>query len=248
MAGHSKFKNIMYRKGAQDAKRAKLFTKLGREIIVAAKEGGPEPEMNPRLRNAIVTARKQSMPNDRINKAIDTATGEGEGDSYEPMRYEGYGPGGVAIIVDALTDNKNRTAGEVRACFTKYSGNLGETGCVNFMFDQVGEVVFKGDKATPEEMFEAAVEAGASDCESDDMHTVYCAPDDFAVVRDTLESRYGEPERAGLVWKPNTMTELSEDQAGSLLKLIDALEDSDDVQHVTTNFEVSDEIMERLMA
>lgn len=249
MAGHSKFKNIMHRKGAQDAKRAKIFSKLGREITVAAKMGGGDPDMNPRLRLAIANAKAQSMPKNNIETAVQKGVGGGEGEDYSEMRYEGYGPGGVAVIVDALTDNKNRTAGEVRSYFTKFGGNLGETGSVNFMFDRVGEIFYPLDKAGAEAMFEAAVEAGAADCATDeDGHTITTDPDEFSNVRDALEAKYGEPERAGLAWKPNTMAEVSEDQAGSLMKLIDALEDNDDVQTVTTNFEVSDEIMEKLLA
>jgi len=249
MAGHSKFKNIQHRKGAQDKKRSKLFSKLGREITVAAKMGGGDPDMNPRLRLAIATARGQSMPNDPIAKAIATGTGEGtDAADYEEIRYEGYGPGGVAVIVDSLTDNRNRTASTVRSTFTKYGGNLGETNSVSFMFDQVGEIVYPLEKAKADAMFEAAVEAGATDCESEDEHIISCETTDFAAVRDTLEAKYGEPARSGFVWRPNVMAEINEDQVRSLLKLIDVLEDDDDVQFVTTNFNVSDEIMEKLMA
>ena len=250
MAGHSKFKNIMHRKGAQDKKRAKIFAKLGKEITVAARLGGGDPDMNPRLRLAIATAKGQSMPKDRIERAILTGTGEGnEGADYSEMRYEGYGPGGVAVIVDALTDNKNRTAGEVRSAFTKHDGNLGETNSVSFMFDRVGEILYKANICGKEDMFEAAVEAGAQDVESDsDGHIVTCDPDDFAAVRDALEKRFGEPDESALVWRPNVNAEVTEDQASTILKLIDALEDNDDVQTVTTNFEVSDEIMEKLLA
>ncbi len=248
MAGHSKFKNIQHRKGAQDKKRAKLFGKLAREITVAAKMGGGDPDMNPRLRLAIATARGQSMPNDRITKAIQTGTGEGsDAADYEEMRYEGYGPGGVAVIVDTLTDNRNRTASSVRSTFAKYGGNLGETNSVSFMFDQVGEVVYPLDKAAGEAMFEAAVEAGATDCETEDEHIITCEPDDFAAVRDAMEEKFGEPQSSGFVWRPNVDADIDEDQARTLLKLIDVLEDDDDVQHVTTNFNVSDEIMEKLM-
>lgn len=249
MAGHSKFKNIQHRKGAQDKKRAKIFSKLGREITVAAKLGGGDPDMNPRLRLAITTARGQSMPKDGIERAIQKGVGGTDGEDYVEMRYEGYGPGGVAVIVDTLTDNKNRTAGEVRSAFSKYAGNLGETGCVSFMFERVGEIVYPADKADAEKMFEMAVEAGATDCESDEeSHVITTAPDDFAVVAEALEKAIGEPESSGLAWRPNTMAEITEDQAQTLLKLIDVLEDNDDVQTVTTNFEVSDDIMERLMA
>lgn len=249
MAGHSKWANIQYRKGAQDKKRAKIFSKLAREITVAAKMGGGDPDMNPRLRLAVATARGQSMPKNNIENAIKKGVGGGEGDDYVEMRYEGYGPGGVAVIVDTLTDNKNRTAGEVRSYFTKFGGNLGESGSVSFMFDRVGEIIYPLDKGDADTMFEAAVEAGASDCSTDeDAHTITTDPDNFADVKDALEAKLGEPERGGLVWRPNTMAEVTEDQASSVLKLIDALEDNDDVQTVTTNFEVSDEIMEKLLA
>ncbi len=249
MAGHSKWANIKHKKGRADAARAKVFSKLAREITVAAKLGGGDPDMNPRLRLAMATARGQSMPKANIETAIQKGVGGGEGEDYVEMRYEGYGPGGVAVIVDALTDNKNRTAGEVRSYFTKYGGNLGETGSVNFMFDRVGEIMYPLEKSGAEEMFEAAVEAGANDCASDeDGHVITTEPDDLAAVRDAMEARLGEPERSGLVWRPNTMAEISEEQALSVLKLIDALEDNDDVQNVTTNFEVSDEVMEKLLA
>ncbi len=249
MAGHSKWANIQHRKGAQDKKRAKIFSKLGREITVAAKLGGGDPAMNPRLRLAISTARSQSMPKDGIERAIQKGIGATEGDNYEEMRYEGFAVGGVAVIVEALTDNKNRTASEVRAAFTKLGGNLGTTGSVGFMFDRIGEIVFLADKASPDQMFEAALEAGATNVESsDDGHEISCELEDFATVRDALEAKYGEPERQGLVWKPNVTTEVDEEQAASILKLIDLLEDDDDVQNVTTNFEMSDEIMEKLMA
>ena len=249
MAGHSKWANIQHRKGAQDKKRAKLFSKLGREIMVAAKLGGGDPDMNPRLRLAITTARGQSMPKDGIERAIQKGVGGTEGDNYEEIRYEGYGVGGVAVIVEALTDNKNRTASEVRSLFSKNGGNLGETGCVNFMFDRVGEIVYPIEKASADDMFEAALEAGAENVESgDEIHEVHCAADDFASVRDSLETKFGEPEKSSLIWRPNVTTELNESQASSVIKLIDALEDNDDVQSVTANFEVSDEILEKLMA
>jgi len=249
MAGHSKFKNIQHRKGAQDAKRAKVFSKLGREITVAAKLGGGDPAMNPRLRLAISTARGQSMPKDGIERAIQKGAGGLDADNYEEMRYEGYGPGGVAVLVDALTDNRNRTASEIRSYFAKCGGNLGETNSVSFMFDRVGEIVYPMDKAPADQMFEAAVEAGAQDCSSsEDGHVITTVPDDFSSVRDALEEKMGEPEKAGLVWNPNVMSEVDEDTAKSIMKLIDILEDNDDVQTVTTNFEVSDEVMEKLLA
>lgn len=249
MAGHSKWANIQHRKGAQDKKRAKLFSKLGREITVAAKLGGGDPDMNPRLRLAVATARGQSMPKDGIERAIQKGIGGGEGDNYDEIRYEGYGPGGVAIIVEALTDNKNRTASEVRSIFSKSGGNLGETGSVGFMFDRVGEIIYPLSKASVDEMFEAALEAGASNAESDeDSHVITCAPDDFSTVRDALEAKFGEPEKQGLAWYPNVNAEVGEEQAASVLRLIDALEDDDDVQTVTSNLDVSDEVMEKLMA
>ncbi len=249
MAGHSKWANIQHRKGAQDKKRAKIFSKLGREITVAAKLGGGDPDMNPRLRLAISTARSNSMPKDGIERAVKKGMGNTEGDNYESMRYEGYGTSGVAVIVETLTDNKNRTAAEMRAAFTKMGGNLGETGCVNFMFDHIAEIIYPADKASADDMFEAALEAGASNVESDsEFHEIHCDINDFTDVRDALEKLFGEPQRQGLIWKPNITTELNEDQATSILKLIDILEDNDDVQTVTTNFEVSDDVMEKLMS
>jgi len=249
MAGHSQYSNIMHRKGRQDAKRAKIFTKIGREITVAAKLGGGDPGANPRLRAAILWAREENMTNERIKKAIDTALGAGADDNYEEISYEGYGPGGVAIIVDALTNNRNRTAGDVRSTFSKYGGNLGETNSVRFMFDRVGVVAYPLAKASADAMFEAAVEAGAENCETgDEFHEITCQPNDLAAVRDALETRFGEASKATFAWKPNVMAALDEEQARTLLKLIDVLEDNDDVQVVTTNFEVSDAIMEKLLA
>lgn len=249
MAGHSKWANIQHRKGAQDKKRAKIFSKLGRELTVAAKMAGGDPDMNPRLRLAISTARGQSMPKDGIERAIQKGIGATDSDNYEEIRYEGFGVGGVAVIVEALSDNKNRTAAEVRTIFAKAGGNLGATGCVGFMFDHIAEIIYPIGKASADDMFEAALEAGASNVESDnEFHEITCEVEDFATVRDALEKNYGEPERQGLIWKPNLATEVDENHAASILKLIDALEDDDDVQKVTTNFEVSDEIMEKLMA
>ncbi|MGB4106767.1 MAG: YebC/PmpR family DNA-binding transcriptional regulator [Alphaproteobacteria bacterium] len=249
MAGHSKFKNIQHRKGTQDRKRAQLFSKLGREITVAAKMGGADPNMNARLRLAIANAKALSMPRDNIEKAIQKGAGGGDLSNYVEMRYEGYGPGGVAIIVDALTDNKNRTAGEVRSTFSKYGGNLGETNSVSFMFDRVGEITYPASAADADAMFEAALEAGASNVESNtDIHDITCTPDDFAAVRTAIVAKFGEPEKSGLAWKPNVMASVNEEQAGDVLELIEALEENDDVQTVTTNVEVSDQIMEKLMA
>lgn len=249
MAGHSKWANIKHKKARADAGRAKLFSKLGREIYIAAKLGGGDPDMNPRLRLAIATARGQSMPKDGIEKNIQKGIGGGEGEDYEEIRYEGYGAGGVAVIVEALTDNKNRTASSVRTIFAKHGGNLGETGSVGFMFDRVGEIFYPADKASADDMFEAALEAGAMNVESsEDGHEITTSLDDFASVAAELEKKFGEPERAGLIWKPNVMADVTEEQASAVIKLIEALEDDDDVQNVTVNFELSDEIMEKLMA
>ncbi|NQZ14208.1 MAG: YebC/PmpR family DNA-binding transcriptional regulator [Alphaproteobacteria bacterium] len=249
MAGHSKWANIQHRKGKQDKLRAKAFTKVGREIIVAAKLGGGDPEMNPRLRLAISKAKAVNMPNDKIKKAIDTGAGNNDTADYEEVRYEGYGPGGVAIIVDALTDNRNRTVASVRTAFTKFGGTLGETGAVGFMFDRVGQILYLLDKASADDMFEAAVEAGAENCETEgDLHSIQTAQEDVAAVRDALEERFGEAEKVDLIWQPNTKSEVGEDQASSLMKLVDALEDDDDVQVVTTNMDVADDVLEKIMA
>jgi YebC/PmpR family DNA-binding regulatory protein len=248
MAGHSKWANIQHRKGKQDKIRSKAFTKVGREIIVAAKLSGGDPDMNPRLRLAISKAKAVNMPNDRIKRAIETGAGGTDTANYEEVRYEGYGAGGVAIIVDALTDNRNRTFAEVRTAFGKFGGTLGETGTVGFMFDRVGQIMYPADKADADTMFEAAVEAGAENCESDeDYHNITTAMEDLAMVRDALEVKFGEAEKADLIWLPNIMSEINEDQASTMMKLIDALEDDDDVQVVTSNMDVSDEIMEKLM-
>lgn len=250
MAGHSQFKNIMHRKGAQDKKRAKVFNKLGREITVAAKMGQPTPESNPRLRAAIQAARAANMPNDRIKKAIESANpASGEGSNYDEVRYEGYGPGGVAVIVEALTDNRNRTAAEVRAAFTKNGGQMGETNSVSFMFDKVGVITYSESVAGAEKMFEAAVEAGAENVESTKgSHEVTTAMEDFIAVKETLAEKFGEPESSGIVWKPKTLTALNQEQAEDLFSMIETLEDSDDVQNVFANFDVAEDVMERLMA
>ncbi|HHN66427.1 MAG TPA: YebC/PmpR family DNA-binding transcriptional regulator [Thermopetrobacter sp.] len=248
MAGHSQFKNIMHRKNRQDAARSKIFAKLSREITVAAKLGGPDPDSNPRLRLAIQNARAQSMPKDNIQRAINRSTG-GDADAYEEVRYEGYGPGGVAVIVEALTDNRNRTAAAVRAAFTKHGGNMGETGSVAFMFDRVGEIVYKPQAGDAETVLEAAIEAGAEDVTSDDNgHIVICAFEDIHAVSQALAGTLGEAESVKAVWRPQTMTPLDEDKAATMLKLIAALEDDDDVQNVYSNFEVSDEVLARLTA
>ena len=249
MAGHSQFKNIMYRKGAQDAKRAREFAKLAREIQVAAKLGAAEPDQNPRLRAAIAAARSANMPKDNIERAIKKATGDGDDTNYEDVRYEGYGPGGVALIVEALTDNRNRTAAEVRAAFSKFGGSLGETGSVGFQFDRVGQVLYDADVASADAMFEAALDGGADDVESAvSGHVVTCAPDDFNTVRDVLEAKFGAARTAGLTWKPHATIAVDADAASTLLKLLQALEDSDDVQAVSANFEIDDSIMEELTA
>jgi YebC/PmpR family DNA-binding regulatory protein len=249
MAGHSQFKNIMYRKGAQDARRARLFTKLIREIMVSARAGLADPAANPRLRAAIAAAREANMPRDTIERAIKRATGGEEGVTYEEVRYEGYGPGGVAIIVDALTDNRKRTASDVRMAFSKHGGALGETNSVSFQFKRVGEIQYPPGAAGAEAMFEAALEAGAENVESGAAgHEVISAPEDFAQVREALEAKFGAPSQAGLAWKPQAAVPVDEEQARSLLKLLEALEESDDVQSVSANFEISETLMTRLTA
>jgi YebC/PmpR family DNA-binding regulatory protein len=249
MAGHSQFKNIMYRKGAQDAKRAKVFTKVIRELTVAAKAGLPDPDANPRLRLAIVAAKAANMPKDTMERAIKRGAGGEDGTQYEEIRYAGYGPSGVALIVEALTDNRNRTASEVRTAFGKHGGSLGETGSVSFMFDRIGLVHYPADVASAEEMFEAALEAGAADVESGDAgHDIYCAPDDLSAVGDALEKHFGSPEASRLDWKPQTLVPVSEQDAATLFKLLDVLDDNDDVQRVVANFDVADDVLERLSA
>jgi YebC/PmpR family DNA-binding regulatory protein len=248
MAGHSQFKNIMYRKGAQDKKRAKVFTKIIRELTTAARTGLPDPNANPRLRAAVLAARQANMPKDTVERAIKRGAGEG-GEAYEEVRYEGYGPGGVAVIVEALTDNRNRTASEVRAAFTKSGGALGETNSVGFLFDHVGEIAYPAGVGSADEMLEAAIEAGASDVESDsDGHVVISAPDDFNAVRDALEKQFGPALSARLGWRPKTATPVDEETTRGLLKLLETLEDSDDVQNVYANFEAGEDVLERLSA
>ena len=247
MAGHSQFSNIMHRKGAQDAKRSKIFTKLIREITVAARSGLPDPEMNPRLRAAVQVARAANMPKDNVARAVKRATASGEGENYEEIRYEGYGPGGVCLIVEALTDNRNRTASEVRSAFTKFGGNLGETGSVSYQFDRVGSIAYALEVADTDAMFEAAVEAGADDVEShEEGHDIFCAAEDLHEVAKALEAQFGEPKSARLNWRPQNTIPLDEKGASTLFKLLEALDDSDDVQQVSANFEVSDEIMAAL--
>jgi len=246
MAGHSKWANIQHRKGRQDAVRAKLFSKLSKEITIAAKMGDPDPDKNPRLRLAVKEAKSQSMPKDNIERAIKKSMA-GEGDEYEEIRYEGYGPNGVAVIVEAMTDNRNRTASNVRSTFSKNGGNLGETGSVGFMFERKGEVAYPTDAGDADTIFEAAIEAGAEDVESsDDGHIIWCEDTDLNDVSSALETALGESASTKLIWQPTTTTEMDLDGMQKLMKLIDALEDDDDVQRVTTNFEASDEVMEQL--
>ena len=248
MAGHSKFKNIQFRKGAQDKKRSKLFSKLSRDITIAAKQGLPDPNANARLRLAITNARAESMPRDNIERAIKKAIG-GETDNYEEIRYEGFGAGGVGVIVEALTDNRNRTASEVRSIFTKFGGNLGETGAVSFNFDKLGAIEFDAPKATADQMLEAAIDAGADDCESsDEGHTVYCNPDQLHQVAKALEARFGEPRSVQIMWRPKSEVPIDEETGQKLLRMIDALEELDDVQQVYANFDVAEDVLRRLTA
>ncbi|MDQ6438324.1 YebC/PmpR family DNA-binding transcriptional regulator [Mesorhizobium sp. LHD-90] len=247
MAGHSQFKNIMHRKGRQDAMKSKLFSKLAREITVAAKLGTPDPAMNPRLRLAVQAAKAESMPKDNIQRAINKASG-GDAESYDEVRYEGYGPGGVALIVEALTDNRNRTASNVRAAFTKAGGALGETGSVSFLWDRVGEIVYKPELSA-DKVMEAAIEAGADDVASDeDGHTVQCAFENIGEVSKALEAALGEAESVKIVWKPQTSVPVDEERAQSLMKLVGNLEDDDDVQNVYANFEVDEATLAKLSA
>ena len=246
MAGHSKFKNIMHRKGAQDKKRAGLFSKLSREITVAAKMGMPDPDFNPRLRAAVNAAKAQSVPKDNIQRAIDKAS-KGEGDNYEEIRYEGYGPGGVALIVEALTDNRNRTATNVRTAFAKNGGNLGASGAVSHGFERLGLIEYPGTAGDEDKVLEAAIEAGADDVESDaDSHQIWVAVENLHPVARELEKVLGEAEGVKLAWKPGLKTDVDEDNARTLLKLIDTLDDDDDVQAVWGNYEISDAVMEKL--
>ena len=246
MAGHSKWANIQHRKGRQDAARSKLFSKLSKEITVAAKMGDPDPEKNPRLRLAVQEAKSNSVPKDVIERAIKKSTA-GDGEEYEEIRYEGYGPNGIAVIVEAMTDNRNRTASNVRSTFSKNGGNLGETGSVGFMFDRKGEIAYDASVGDADEVLMAAIEAGAEDVESsEDGHLIYCADTDLHEVSNALETDLGESQSTKLIWKPTTTTELDLDGLRSLMKLVDALEDDDDVQRVTTNFEANDEVMAAL--
>ena len=257
MAGHSKFKNIMHRKGRADAQRSKLFSRLSREITVAAKSGVPDPAMNPRLRLAVNNAKAESMPKDNIERAIKKAQG-GEGEAYEEIRFEGFGPGGVGVIVEVLTDNRNRAASSVRAIFGKNGGNLGETGSVSFMFDRVGEIKYRAEAGSEDKVMEAAIEAGAQDVESDlekpdiyteaEGHTIYTAFEDLNAVVEALTPVLGEPKSTGIIWKPKSRTPVEGDSVATLMKLLDALDEDDDVQNVYSNEDVSDEEMARLEA
>jgi YebC/PmpR family DNA-binding regulatory protein len=245
MAGHSQFKNIMHRKGAQDAKRARAFSKLGREITVAARMGQPDPAFNPRLRAALTAARQANMTKDAVERAVKKASGGGAGDDYTEVRYEGRGPAGVALIVEGLTDNRNRTASDVRSTFSKHGGALGET--VAFQFDRLGVVRLPASAGDADTMLEAAIEAGAQDVLShEDGHEILSAPDDLNTVRDALEARFGEAQSARLEWRPNLTVPLDEEGAAAIFKLIEALDDHDDVQHVYANYEVSDAVMAKL--
>ena len=248
MAGHSQFKNIMHRKGRQDKARSKLFSKLAREITTAAKLGLPDPAMNARLRAAILAARAENMPKDGIERAIKKSQGS-DAETYDEIRYEGYGPGGVAIIVEVLTDNRNRTAGDVRATFTKNGGNLAETGAVSFMFDHVGVVEFDAKVASGDQMLEAAIEAGAEDVASNEGgHEVYAASGSLGEVAKALESKFGEPRKAALVWKPKNTVPVNDQNGETLLEMLEQLNEHDDVQNVYANFEMSDAMLAKASA
>lgn len=246
MAGHSKFKNIQHRKGAQDKKRAKIFSRLAKEITVAAKMGMPDPDSNPRLRTAILAARAQNMPKDNIERAIKKSA-DADGENYDEVRYEGFGPGGIGVIVETLTDNRNRTASDVRSTFSKSGGNMGETGSVSFMFDRVGSIEYGPDAADAETVFEAAIEAGAEDVVSgEDGHEIICSMEDLLGVVDVLAGVLGEPQAASIVWKPQNDVPVDAEAAEKVLKFMDALDDLDDVQNVYANFDIADEVMEKL--
>ena len=246
MAGHSKFKNIQHRKGAQDKKRAKTFSRLAKEITVAAKMGMPDPDSNPRLRTAILAARAQNMPKDNIERAIKKSA-DADGENYDEVRYEGFGPSGIGVIVETLTDNRNRTASDVRSTFSKSGGNMGETGSVSFMFDRVGSIEYGPDAADAETVFEAAIEAGAEEVESgEDGHEIICSMEDLHGVVDVLAGVLGEPQAASILWKPQNDVSVDAEAAEKVLKFMDALDDLDDVQNVYTNFDIADEVMEKL--
>lgn len=246
MAGHSQFKNIMHRKGRQDAQKSKLFGKLAREITVAAKLGTPDPNMNPRLRAAITAARQENMPKDNIERAVKKALGN-EGENYDEIRYEGYGPGGVAVIVEALTDNRNRAASDIRSFFTKSGGNLGETGSVSFMFDRTGVIEYDRSVADDDAVLDAAIEAGADDVVSGEGgHEIYASTESYRDVAKALEAKFGEPRKAALIWKPQNTVAVDDETGEKLLKLMDLLNEHDDVQQVYANFEVSDALMAKM--
>ncbi|MGI8527112.1 MAG: YebC/PmpR family DNA-binding transcriptional regulator [Pseudolabrys sp.] len=248
MAGHSQFKNIMHRKGRADKARSRLFSKLAREITVAAKMGMPDPAFNPRLRAAIIAARAENMPKDNIERAVKKSQGN-DAENYDEIRYEGYGPGGVAVIVEALTDNRNRTAGDVRAVFTKAGGNLAETGAVSFMFNHVGVVEYDAKAASADAMLDAAIEAGAEDVASgDDGHQIFTTHDSLRDVAKTLEAKFGEPRKAAMLWRPQNTIVLDDESGEKLLKLIESLDEHDDVQNVYANFEVSDALVQKMSA
>jgi YebC/PmpR family DNA-binding regulatory protein len=238
MSGHSQFKNIMYRKGAQDARKAKVFSKISREITVAVKEGGADSESNTRLRSALLSARSENMPKDNVDRAIKKALGGEVGAEYHDIRYEGYGPGGVAIIVEALTDNKNRTASEIRSAFAKFGGNLGEANSVSFQFDHVGYISYPKEVASEEKMFEVAIEAGADDMICDEGFEIICPPKQLSLVRDELIKKFGDPQEAKIIWRPKNLVAVAGDAAGTLFKLLEVLEDNDDVQYVSANCDV----------
>ena len=247
MAGHSQFKNIMYRKGAQDKKRAKVFSKHIREIQVAARSGLPDVEMNPALKTAVSAAKAVNMPKDNIERAIKRGAGGDDGEALEEIRYEGYGPGGVAIIVETLTDNRNRTASEVRAAFTKHGGSLGETNSVSFQFDRIGSINYAAEAISSEEMFEAALEASAIDVNSSETaHEIVCAPDDLHIVREALEAKFDAPQVAELQWKPKITIEVGESHMQTLFKLLEALDENDDVRSISANYEIDDAVMATL--
>lgn len=248
MSGHSQFKNIMYRKGAQDKKRAKIFSKLLKEIAVAAKEGGTDPSHNPRLRSAIIAARGENMPKDNIDRALKKAEGGGDGVTFEAVRYEGFGPGGIAVIVDALTDNKNRSAAEIRSIFNKNGGALGEMNSVIFMFDRIGCIRYRAEICSADVMLQTAIEVGADNIESDEMeHEITCSLDSFRNVRDALVEKLGDPKFADIVWRPQNSTQIDDvEKARSVMHFIELLEDNDAVQTVTSNFEFSEDVMKRL--
>ena len=246
MAGHSKFKNIQHRKGAQDKKRAKIFSRLAKEITVAAKMGLPDPDSNPRLRTAILAARAQNMPKDNIERAIKKSA-DADGENYDEVRYEGFGPGGIGVIVETLTDNRNRTASDVRSTFSKSGGNMGETGSVSFMFDRVGSIEYRPDAADAETVFEAAIEAGAEDVVSgEDGHEIICSMEDLHGVVDLLAGVLGEPQAASILWKPQNDVPVDAEAAEKVLNFMNALDDLDDVQNVYANFDIADEVMEKL--